>query len=144
MNWIFIIYMVAVCRISAVTLEIKNMKISCDFYSRIPGFELLYGGSLNDSFITHQIGKDIHLAYLNLELIKDNTTSTTNLNNEIDRIKFERISFHTYNVDKLYWHFKNDVGISNTISFENEPKDAPWGERYFHIRVPDGYQLSFI
>jgi hypothetical protein len=21
--------------------------------------------------------------------------------------------------------------------------DAPWGERYFHIREPDGYQLSF-
>jgi hypothetical protein len=29
------------------------------------------------------------------------------------------------------------------ISFENEPKDATWGERYFHVREPDGYQLSF-
>ncbi|MGH9996937.1 MAG: VOC family protein [Nitrososphaeraceae archaeon] len=29
------------------------------------------------------------------------------------------------------------------ISFENEPTDASWGERYFHIRDPDGYLLSF-
>jgi uncharacterized glyoxalase superfamily protein PhnB len=24
-----------------------------------------------------------------------------------------------------------------------EPRDAPWGERYFHIRDPDGHELSF-
>jgi len=29
------------------------------------------------------------------------------------------------------------------VSFENEPVDAPWGERYFHMREADGYQLSF-
>jgi uncharacterized glyoxalase superfamily protein PhnB len=23
------------------------------------------------------------------------------------------------------------------------PSDAPWGERYFHIRDPDGHELSF-
>ena len=23
------------------------------------------------------------------------------------------------------------------------PADAPWGERYFHIRDPDGNELSF-
>ncbi|MDQ6724001.1 MAG: VOC family protein [Thermoproteota archaeon] len=33
--------------------------------------------------------------------------------------------------------------ISNIVLFENEPMDAPWGERYFHIREPGGYQLSF-
>ena len=26
---------------------------------------------------------------------------------------------------------------------EFEPRDAPWGERYFHIRDPDGHELSF-
>jgi hypothetical protein len=29
-------------------------------------------------------------------------------------------------------------------SFENEPTNAAWGERYFHIREQDGYQLSFV
>jgi uncharacterized glyoxalase superfamily protein PhnB len=26
---------------------------------------------------------------------------------------------------------------------ETSPMDAPWGERYFHIRDPDGHELSF-
>jgi catechol 2,3-dioxygenase-like lactoylglutathione lyase family enzyme len=26
---------------------------------------------------------------------------------------------------------------------EFEPRDAPWGERYFHVRDPDGHQISF-
>jgi uncharacterized glyoxalase superfamily protein PhnB len=24
-----------------------------------------------------------------------------------------------------------------------EPSDAPWGERYFHITDPDGHEISF-
>ena len=38
---------------------------------------------------------------------------------------------------------KSNHNILNIVSFENEPSDAAWGERYFHIREPDGYQLSF-
>ncbi|MGB6527854.1 MAG: VOC family protein, partial [Candidatus Nitrosopolaris sp.] len=56
---------------------------------------------------------------------------------------FGRIIFYTENVDELYSQFKSDASISELISFENEPRDALWGERYFHIRDPDGYQLSF-
>ena len=26
---------------------------------------------------------------------------------------------------------------------EFPPRDAPWGERYFHVRDPDGHELSF-
>ena len=26
---------------------------------------------------------------------------------------------------------------------EGEPRDAEWGERYFHVTDPDGHQLSF-
>ena len=26
---------------------------------------------------------------------------------------------------------------------EFEPRDAPWGERFFHVRDPDGHELSF-
>ncbi|HYA83322.1 MAG TPA: hypothetical protein VEH06_07725, partial [Candidatus Bathyarchaeia archaeon] len=45
--------------------------------------------------------------------------------------------------DGLYSRFKNDVSLSELISLENEPTNALWGERFFHIRDPDGYQLSF-
>ena len=54
--------------ISAVTLIIRDMKRSCSFYSKVPGFELIYGGSIDDAFTTYQIGKRKPLMYLNLEL----------------------------------------------------------------------------
>jgi catechol 2,3-dioxygenase-like lactoylglutathione lyase family enzyme len=129
-----------VYRISAVTLIIKDMKRSCNFYSQIPGFRLVYGGSPIDSFTTYQIGKGDQPLYLNLELNVD--TSNSN-HNEHNRRHFGRIIFHTEDVDELYSYLKSNAGISNTITFENEPRDAPWGERYFHIREPDGHQLSF-
>ena len=121
------------------------MDRSCRFYSQIPGFSLVYGGSFNDIFSTYEIGEsNDSKIYLNLELI-----SPTNDRNNLDdhattsRKHFGRIIFHTDNVDKLYDYFKNNESISAEVIFENAPTDAPWGERYFHIREPDGYQLSF-
>lgn len=131
--------MTRVSKISAVTLIIKNMKRSCNFYSQIPGFKLVYGGSSTDSFTTYQIGECTPTIYLNLEL----SIAANSNHNEHSRRHFGRIIFHTEDVDKLYLYLRSNKGISNTISFENEPMDAPWGERYFHIREPDGYQLSF-
>jgi uncharacterized glyoxalase superfamily protein PhnB len=78
--------------------------------------------------------------YLNLELYINNN------NNQQDKINtrhFGRIIFHSEDIDRLYSYMKNNQSISKMICFENEPTDAPWGERYFHIREPDGYQLSF-
>jgi catechol 2,3-dioxygenase-like lactoylglutathione lyase family enzyme len=128
-------------KISAVTLIIKNMERSCNFYSEIPGFRLVYGGSPDDTFTTYEIGEDVPKMCLNLEL---NITNDSHMNNDERKIQhFGRIIFHTEDVDKLYSYFKSNIIISTIISFENEPTDAAWGERYFHIREPDGYQLSF-
>jgi catechol 2,3-dioxygenase-like lactoylglutathione lyase family enzyme len=105
--------MMKVYKISAVTLLIKDMERSCNFYSKIPGFKLVYGGSPPDPFTSYEIGDNTSV-YLNLELFK---TSTNSLERET-----------------------KDFGL---IFFENEPSNASWGERYFHIRDPDGYLLSF-
>ena len=126
-----------VYKISAITLSIKNMEKSCKFYSRIP---FVYGGSNDDTFTTFKIGEDITM-YLNLELSTNNNNIT--ITPVDDRRNFGRIIFHTEDVDGLYSRFKNDVSLSELISLENEPTNALWGERFFHIRDPDGYQLSF-
>jgi hypothetical protein len=55
---------------------------------------------------------------------------------------FGRVIFHVDDVDGLYRHMKSDAYLSRAV-FEGEPKDATWGERFFHVRDPDGYQLSF-
>lgn len=56
---------------------------------------------------------------------------------------FGRIIFYSEDVDKLYSRFTNDASISELVSFENVPMNASWGERFFHMQDPDGYQLSF-
>jgi catechol 2,3-dioxygenase-like lactoylglutathione lyase family enzyme len=125
-----------VYRISAVTLRVKDMEKSCQFYSKLPGFKLVYGGGrATDSFTTFEVGEGSRM-YLNLELGRP-------AGSRISEKDFGRIVFHTEDVDGLYIYMKNDKAISNAVNFESEPADAPWGERFFHIREPDGYQLSF-
>ncbi len=128
-----------VYQISAVTLMVKNMEKSCNFYSRIPGFRLVYGGTTSDSFSTFEVGKNSD-TYLNLELRNDDASSHEDWKQGRDLV---RIIFHTEDVDKLYSYLQNDANFSKLVSFENEPIDASWGERFFHIQDPDGYQLSF-
>ena len=130
-----------VYKISAVTLSVKNMEKSCKFYSIIPGFKVAYGGSSSDSFTTFEIGEgSTYKMYLNLE-VKRNIDSTIRHNS--DKMDFGRIIFYSVDVDELYSRLTNDASISELVSFENEPMNASWGERFFHMRDPDGYQLSF-
>jgi catechol 2,3-dioxygenase-like lactoylglutathione lyase family enzyme len=132
---------VRVYKISAVTLSVKNMEKSCKFYSIIPGFKVAYGGSSSDSFTTFELGEgSTYKMYLNLE-VKSNSDST--FRHHSDKMDFGRIIFYTEDVDELYSRFTNDASISELVSFENEPMNASWGERFFHMRDPDGYQLSF-
>jgi hypothetical protein len=69
--------------------------------------------------------------------------------NKRTRVRFEknitpsRTIFHTDDVDKLYHQLKYDKYIGKSITFGNQPTDAPVGERFFHFRDPDDYQLSF-
>lgn len=127
-----------VYRISAVTLKIKDMGKSCNLYSRIPGFKLVYGGAA-DPFTTFEVGDS--KMYLNLELLTGPTTKNAGIGTK--QRDFGRIIFHAEDVDSLFRYMKNDRAISEAVSFETEPEDAPWGERFFHIREPNGYQLSF-
>jgi catechol 2,3-dioxygenase-like lactoylglutathione lyase family enzyme len=145
-----------VCRISAITLRVKDMEKSCYLYSKIPGFRLTYGGKPSDHFTTFEIGEGSIATYLNLEVIEkdhedDYSRSTADLNNNKSNLggktkgieNFGRIIFHSEDVDKLYSYMQHDECISKSIIFENKPTNAAWGERFFHIREPNGYQLSF-
>ena len=138
-----------VYRISAITLKVKDMEKSCSLYSKIPGFRLTYGGEASDSFTTFEIGEgNKATSYLNLERTENDGGSfgfskKLNLGKTRGGEDFGRVIFYTENVDKLYSYMKQDDYISKYIVFENEPANAPWGERFFHIREPNGYQLSF-
>ena len=118
-----------VSKISAVTLLVSNMKRSVDFYSKIPDFKIVYGGS-EAQFTSFLIDNAVK-SYLNLKLNKTHSTD------------FGRIIFYTDDVDELFAYMQDDKIISELGKFESKPEDAVWGERFFHVLDPDGYKLSF-
>ncbi len=121
-------------KISAVTLKVKNMRNEWQFYSKIPGLSLSYGGPVS-SFTSFEIKDDNSnsKSYINLEYTKGLRRDTN----------FGRIIIYSRNVDTLYDYFKHDKDIRRLITIKNKPVDGIWGERYFHILDPEEYELSF-
>ena len=118
-----------VSKISAVTLLVSDMKRSVNFYSKIPNFKIVYGGS--EAQFTSFLIDDTVKSYLNLKLGKTHSTD------------FGRIIFYTDDVDELFAYMQDDKTVSALGKFESKPQDATWGERFFHMSDPDGYKMSF-
>lgn len=109
-------------RISAITFRVLNMKASVQFYRNVLGMELLHGGE-RASFSSFR-AKDSESVILNLE--------------QGDSVRqWGRLIFHVTDVDALWAHLR-EKGFDPEI-----PRDASWGERYFHMPDPDGHELSF-
>lgn len=92
---------------------------SLRFHRDILGLKLLYGGE-ESTFSSFDIGG----TYLNLELSLDVDTG------------WGRVIFYCGDVDYVRAYL-----ISKGYGAP-EPKDAPWGERFFHVKDPDGHELS--
>jgi uncharacterized glyoxalase superfamily protein PhnB len=109
-------------RISAVTLGTHQMEQAVRFY-RALGFEVLHGGE-DSSFTSFQAGS----SYLNL------------IAQPADRrwSWWGRIIFYVADVDALY-----DRALATGSQPATPPRDAEWGERFFHLTDPDGHELSF-
>jgi len=113
---------ITVKRISAVTFRVSNMHASVHFYRDVLGMEVLYGG--DGAGFSSLRAKETHSAILNLELGETVT-------------RWGRLIFHVADVDEIWRHLIE-------LGFRPErPRDASWGERYFHMRDPDGHELSF-
>jgi catechol 2,3-dioxygenase-like lactoylglutathione lyase family enzyme len=109
-------------RISAVTLRVSNMEASVQFYREVLGMELFYGGGQSSFSSLRARGADS--AILNLEQSKPATG-------------WGRLIFYVADVDEAWRHLK-ELGYQPEV-----PRDASWGERYFHMGDPDGHELSF-
>jgi catechol 2,3-dioxygenase-like lactoylglutathione lyase family enzyme len=108
--------------ISALTFRVSNMKSSVQFYRDMLGMEVLYGGE--DAFFSSLRAKDVSAPILNLE----HGRSVTG---------WGRMIFHVADVD-VFWEYLRGRGFN-----PERPRDASWGERYFHMPDPDGHELSF-
>ena len=108
--------------ISAVTLATHDMRRSVDFY-RMLGFEMTYGGN-DATFTSFRAGG----GFLNL------------IAEPLERqwSWWGRVIFYESDVDALYARV-----LAAGYRPEAAPRDAEWGERFFHLIDPDGHELSF-
>src|SRR5579864_6362464 len=114
--------MAAIKGISAVTLATHDMARAVCFY-RLVDLELLYGGE-EAAFTSFRAGDN----FLNLIAQPRETRWSW----------WGRLIFHHPEVDDLYARL-----VAAGFTPDAAPRDAPWGERFFHITDPDGHELSF-
>ena len=108
--------------ISAVTLATHDMRRAVRFYHLL-GFQLLYGGE-DAAFSSFRAGGNF------LNLIAEPL--------ERQWCWWGRLIFYVTDVDALYSRV-----VAVGCSPDTAPRDAEWGERFFHLTDPDGHELSF-
>jgi catechol 2,3-dioxygenase-like lactoylglutathione lyase family enzyme len=108
--------------LSAVTLATHNMARAVAFY-RMLGFEIIHGGN-DAAFTSFRAGTSF------LNLVAQPAEQTWSW--------WGRVVFYHSDVDNLY-----ERVIAAGYQPETAPRDAEWGERFFHLTDPDGHELSF-
>ena len=115
--------------INAVTLATTDMRRAVAFYSSL-GLRPSYGGP-DAPFTVLDVGSEEHL---NLALGSASPLAG-------GATGWGRVILHLADVaavDALYRRAR-----AAGLEPEGPPRDAEWGERYFHLRDPDGHELSF-
>ena len=107
--------------ISAVTLGTHEMPRAVRFY-RALGFEVLHGDE-ESSFTSLRVG----VSYLNL----------------IAQPAERRWSWWARNLPRRRFDALYGRALAAGYQPTTVPRDAEWGERYFHLVDPDGHELSF-
>jgi catechol 2,3-dioxygenase-like lactoylglutathione lyase family enzyme len=109
-------------KISAMTLKVASLRNSVRFYGDVLGMEIVYGGE--DASFSSLRAKEAEDLILNLEQGRSVPG-------------WGRMIFYVADVD-AFWEYLRGKGFN-----PEKPRDASWGERYFHMPDPDGYELSF-
>ncbi len=108
--------------LSAVTLSTSDLERSVAFYQAL-GFPLVKCRP-DLGFATFRAGAQ----YLNI----------TSEQREVPARWWGRAIFYVNDVDAVYAR-----AVQSGLKPEFTPRDAPWGERYFHLLDPDGHEISF-
>ncbi len=108
--------------VNAITLATHDMGRAVRFY-RVLGFDMIRGGA-TATFTSFRAGT----SYLNLTVQPAHRQWSW----------WGRVVFHVADVDALYRR-----AVAKGLDPQTPPRDAEWGERYFHITDPDGHELSF-
>jgi catechol 2,3-dioxygenase-like lactoylglutathione lyase family enzyme len=117
--------------LSAVTLVTDDMDRAVAFY-RALGFEDRAGGG-DPAFMSFAVGSGF------LNLIARGHAATRGATPDARTARWwGRVIVHVTDVDAFHAR-----AIASGLRPHAPPRDAPWGERYFHLTDPDGHELSF-
>jgi catechol 2,3-dioxygenase-like lactoylglutathione lyase family enzyme len=106
--------------ISAVTFAVRDMARSIEFYKKL-GFTVIYGDD-GSAFTTLRSGD----AFVNLAATPG-----------YEGCWWGRVILRVDDADAQF------VLLIEAGLKPEPPRDAPWGERFFHITDPDRHELSF-
>ena len=108
--------------ISAVTLATHDMRRAVRFY-RLLELPLVHGGE-DAAFTSFRVAENF------LNLIAQPA--------ERQWVWWGRVILYESDVDALYTRL-----VAAGCRPDTAPRDAEWGERFFHLTDPDGHELSF-
>ena len=108
--------------ISAVTLATHDMRRAVRFY-RLLELPVVHGGE-EATFSSFRAGSNF------LNLIAQPPERSWSW--------WGRLIFYHADVDALHARL-----VAAGIAPDTMPRDAPWGERFFHVTDPDGHEISF-
>jgi catechol 2,3-dioxygenase-like lactoylglutathione lyase family enzyme len=108
--------------ISAVTLATQDMPRAVRFY-RLLELPIVHGGE-GSAFTSFRAGDNF------LNLIAQPAERRWS--------SWGRLIFYHSDVDALHARL-----VAAGIRPDTVPRDAQWGERFFHVTDPDGHELSF-
>eukprot|EP00040_Diaphanoeca_grandis_P000795 m.16479 g.16479 ORF g.16479 m.16479 type:complete len:145 (-) comp11062_c0_seq1:111-545(-) len=121
--------------LNALTLVTCDMALSCRFYQAL-GLKCSFGGP-EEPFSTFSaevpVTPDNNTLHINLFVDETYVPLTGSAWN-----KWGRCIIYVDDVDEMHQRV-----IAAGYTPEALPRDAVWGERYFHLRDPMGHELSF-
>jgi catechol 2,3-dioxygenase-like lactoylglutathione lyase family enzyme len=108
--------------LGGITLHVKDIEKSLDFYSRIPGAEIVIPvqGKGQHRFAMVQLGE-----------------GRIGLLTGVPQMKFH-IEIDASDLDGMYEALKK-----RGFKPEGPPEERPWGERDMRVMDPDGYMVEF-
>lgn len=112
----------AIEAVSAVTLATADMARAVAFYAGL-GFRVANGGPEAEFSTLDAGGQSLNLT----------------AERPPEGRWWGRVIFRVADVDDFH-----RATVAAGLRPQFAPRDAPWGERYFHITDPDGHELSFM
>src|ERR1700679_940956 len=107
--------------LGGITLHVKDIQKSLDFYSRIPGaqVEIPIRGNGDHQFGMVRIGR-----------------GRIGLLSGVNQMQFD-VEIDTEDLDDMYRYLRN-----RGFEPEGPPEVRPWGERDMRLMDPDGYMIE--